>query len=299
MPALAALPAFAVVGILAGVFGVAFNRCLLNTVDLTARFTRQWRFALCIGAGAAAGLVAWFYPLAVGGGHEIAENVLRGQIQVGLIPVLFLLRFVLTIVSYGSGAAGGIFAPLLVLGALLGFGVGHGAHILTPGIAADAGVFAVVGMAAYFTAIVRAPLTGILLITEMTGSYEQMLPLLVSSFCAYGVAEYLRSVPVYEALLERDLRRGGIDNPRGEPIVVEFEVAESAPFAGKRVRELGLPAGCVFVRCYALGREWVPTAETILEPHLRITAVIAPDAENAVSALSQGCSSLGGSRTDE
>jgi CIC family chloride channel protein len=79
-------------------------------------------------------------------------------------------------------------------------------------------------MAAYFTAIVRAPLTGILLITEMTGSYEQMLPLLTSSFCAYVVAEYLRDLPIYEALLERDLERGGFGNGRAQPIVAEFEI---------------------------------------------------------------------------
>jgi H+/Cl- antiporter ClcA len=90
------------------------------------------------------------------------------------IPFLFLLRFGLTISSYGTGAAGGIFAPLLVLGALVGLGLRDIAYGLTPRIASEPGLFAVVGMAAYFTAIVSAPLTGILLITETTGSYEQI-----------------------------------------------------------------------------------------------------------------------------
>ena len=126
--------------------------------------------------------------------------------------------------SYGTGAAGGIFAPLLLLGALLGLGVGRVTQIFMPALAADPGVFAVVGMAAYFTAIVRAPLTGILLISEMTGSYEQMLPLLAASFCAYGVTEYLKDMPIYEALLKRDLARAGISSGHAEPIIVEFEV---------------------------------------------------------------------------
>jgi len=132
-------------------------------------------------------------------------------------------------------------------------------------------------------------LTGILLITEMTGSYEQMLPLLASSFCAYATVEFLKSLPIYEALLEHDLKRGGIGLVRTAPIVVEFEVEDRSPFAGKVVRELGLPEGCVLVRCYALGREWVPTANTRLELHMRITAVIAPEAEGALELLRAGC----------
>jgi CIC family chloride channel protein len=168
-------------------------------------------------------------------------------------------------------------------------GVGHAVHGFLPALAAEPGVFAVVGMAAYFAAIVRAPLTGILLITEMTGSYEQMLPLLAASFCAYAVGEYLRDMPIYEALLQRDLRRDGIGHTHAEPIVVEFEVEPNAPFAGLHVRELGLPAGCVLVRCYVDGREWVPTAFTRLEAHMRVTAVIAPEAERGLEMLQRGC----------
>ncbi|MCK7481090.1 MAG: chloride channel protein [Candidatus Moduliflexus flocculans] len=107
-------------------------------------------------------------------------------------PLFFIIRFLLTTTNYATGAPGGIFAPLLVLGALIGFGVGQIAHNLVPEIVPIPAVFAVVGMAAYFTAIVRAPLTGIMLIIEMTGNYSQMLPLLVSCFlriCGHGVAE--------------------------------------------------------------------------------------------------------------
>jgi CIC family chloride channel protein len=268
---------------------VAFNRGLLGTLNLMARVPRRWSFGICAVVGAAAGLLAWFSPSAVGGGHELAETVLTNSIPLFAIPLLFLVRFGLTLASYGTGAAGGIFAPLLALGALLGLGVGYMIHMFLPALAAEPGVFAVVGMAAYFTAIVRAPLTGILLISEMTGSYEQMLPLLAASFCAYMMAESLRDIPIYEALLERDLSRGGIGANHDQPIVVEFEVELNAPFTGLVVRELGLPAGCVLVRCHADGREWVPTATTRLEAHMRITAVIAPNADGALEILRHGC----------
>ncbi|MGC9084555.1 MAG: chloride channel protein, partial [Anaerolineae bacterium] len=149
--------------------------------------------------------------------------------------------------------------------------------------------FAVVGMAAYFTAIVRAPLTGIMLIVEMTGSYSLMLPLLVGCFFAYAVAEYLKDLPIYEALLERDLRRGGGAPALKNPVVVEFLIEPNSPFEGREIRSLGLPAGCIIVRCADGKREWVPKADTRLEAHMRITVVVAPEASRALEILRQGC----------
>ena len=117
--------------------------------------------------------------------------------------VLVAVRFILTMTSYGCGAAGGIFAPLLVIGALGGLAVGRAAHAITPLWAPQPEIFAVLGMGALFTSIVRAPLTGIVLMIELTGKYDFMLPLLVSCFAAYGVAEAMKDTPIYEALRER------------------------------------------------------------------------------------------------
>jgi CIC family chloride channel protein len=147
-------------------------------------------------------------------------------------------------------------------------------------------------MAAYFAAIVRAPLTGIMLIIEMTGNYSQMLPLLVACFCAYAVAEFLKDLPIYEALLERDLKRGGNKLLLEKPMVVDFTVQMDAPFVGVEVRSLGLPAGCILVRCSDGKREWVPKANTRLEAHLRITAVVSPEASSGLEILRQGCEAI-------
>jgi CIC family chloride channel protein len=176
-----------------------------------------------------------------------------------------------------------------VLGALIGLAIGQIANRVAPGIVPIPAVFAVVGMAAYFTAIVRAPITGIMLIVEMTGNYAQMLPLLISCFCAYAVTEFLNDLPIYEALLERDLTRGGKISPLKEPAVVEFIIQDGAAFVGLEVRSLGLPSGCILVRCSDGKREWVPKASTHLEAHMRITAVIAPDATNGLEILRHGC----------
>jgi CIC family chloride channel protein len=286
-PPLAALPAFAVLGIIAGLFGVAFNRSLILSLDFYGRMKNKTLAAAVMGA--VIGLIGWFAPTAIGNGHPLAEMTLAGKIALSAIPLWFIVRFLLTIFSYGTGVPGGIFAPLLVLGALIGLAVGKVTQIIIPSAVPVPAVFAVVGMAAYFTAIVRAPLTGVVLIIEMTGNYEQMLPLLISCFFAYSVAEYLKDMPIYEVLFERDLLQNK-DHPKSaKPIVMDFTIQEGSPFEGKLVRALGLPAGCILVRCSNGKREWIPKANTRLEANTRITAVIETDASEGIALLRNGC----------
>lgn len=293
VPPLANIPLFIVLGGVTGLLGVAFNQGLLATQNLFGRLPERLRVVAGGVIGATAGLIAWFSPDAVGGGHSLAEQVLAGHFVLAVIPLWFLLRFGLTMFSYGTGAPGGIFAPLLVLGAFIGLAIGEIAHFFAPAAVPQPAVFAVVGMAAYFTAIVRAPLTGIVLILEMTGNYTQMLPLLVSCFSAYAVAEAVKDLPIYEALLERDLLRGGLRPTYKEPIVVEMMVEPGAPFAGKMVKELALPPGCLLVHYREDDHELIPTAHTRLVEHMRITAVIAPEAANALAVLRRGCEATG------
>jgi chloride channel protein, CIC family len=289
MPPLASLPIFALLGVVAGGLGVLFNRGLLFSIKSYARLPTRFVLPAAAVTGGVVGLVGWFSPLLIGSGHPLAETALKGDMLLSAIPIFFALRFLLTTTSYGTGAPGGIFAPLLVLGSLIGLAIGQIANRMAPDIVPIPAVFAVVGMAAYFTAIVRAPLTGIMLIVEMTGNYAQMLPLLVSCFCAYAVAEGLKDLPIYEALLERDLTRGGISSPFKEPVIEELVIQARAPFAGLEVRSLGLPSGCIIIRCSDGKREWIPKASTRLEAHMRITALISPEATNCIEILRNGC----------
>ncbi len=209
IPSLHGLPVAALVGVVAGFGGVAFNRSLLASLDLFDRI-RSWPpFAVGAGAGLVAGFAAWIYPGMSGSGSILSERALAGEIAIRWVLVLIAARFLLTMVSYGSGAAGGIFAPLLVLGSLGGLAVGAAAHAAAPGWAEYPQTFAVIGMGALLTSIVRAPLTGIVLMIELTGKYDFMLPLLVSCFVAYGIAEALGDVPIYEALRLRAGKRAG------------------------------------------------------------------------------------------
>ena len=290
VPELTALPAFLVLGVAAGILGVAFNRALLATLDLFARLKTIKRAALGAGGvGGIVGFVGWFVPNALGGGHHLAETTMAGKIAPALLPAWFAGRFALTMASYGCGAPGGIFAPLLGLGALVGLGVGDMAHALMPLAVPHPEIFAVVGMAAYFTSVVRAPLTGIVLILEMTGNYGQMLPLIVACFAAYLMAEAMGDKPIYEALLERDLRRGGAGAHEAESaVVMEFTIEHGAPFDGKLVRELGLPAGCILINGRDDRGEWVPGGATRIKAEDRLTAVVAPEAHEAVALLRHG-----------
>jgi CIC family chloride channel protein len=123
-----------------------------------------------------------------------------------MIPLAFLLRFVLGAVSYAAGTPGGLFAPMLVLGAQLGLFVGLLSRLVFPGLDVEAGGFAVVGMAAFFTGVVRAPLTGIVLVTEMTANVTLLLPMLAACFVAMLVPTLLRDPPIYDSLREITLR---------------------------------------------------------------------------------------------
>jgi CIC family chloride channel protein len=213
-PDLLQLPAFLVLGLAAGVLGGFFNRSLLGLQKAVGSLRRSkvfWWLAI----GLLAGVLGWLAPEWLGGGQDIVNGVLAGDAALPLqvIAMGFAIRFLLTVASSCSGASCGLFIPVLVLGALLGLGVGTLAQQGLPSVTAEPRLFAVVGMAAYFTAVIRAPLTGVVLIIEMTGNYELILPLFVACFSALVVADALQELPIYEALLELGLNRTPSSRP--------------------------------------------------------------------------------------
>lgn len=288
VPPLTTLPLFLILGVCAGLLGVVFNRTLLGSLRLFER-TRRWPFGLPAAlVGAIVGGIGWFVPEALGGGGPLVQLTLGGKLAIHVAVSLLLLRFLMTMGSYGTGTAGGIFAPLLVLGAQGGLLVGLVGQMAFPSAAGYATSFAVVGMAALFTAIVRAPLTGIVLLLEMTSSYPLMLPLLAACLTAYAVADLLHDRPIYEALLERDLLRSQPQIEGGQATLVELLVEEGAPFDGRRVADLGLPPGCLLVTIQRDDRQEVPSRDTVLRAGDRLTAVVAPSAANGIELLRHG-----------
>lgn len=197
------LPEYLLLGVFAGFLGVAFNFFLVVTLDTFDRLSNWPRGARGAIVGAVAGLLAWQVPSLAGGGESIAQHALLGRIPWNLIAGLLIARFALTMVSYGTGAPGGIFAPLLALGALLGNAFAALDVALT-GRPFHPSEYAIVAMAACFTAIVRSPLTGVVLLLEMTGRWTLILPMMAASVTAYAVPELLGNPPIYDTLRERD-----------------------------------------------------------------------------------------------
>jgi chloride channel protein, CIC family len=157
--------------------------------------------------GAAVGMLAWFAPDMVGGGDRITQQALSGSGTLTMIPLFFLLRLGLGAISYAAATPGGLFAPMLVLGAQIGLFFGILCRFAFPDLDIQPAGFAVVGMAAFFTGVVRAPLTGIVLVIEMTASVTMLLPMLGACFVAMLVPALLRNPPIYDSLREITLQR--------------------------------------------------------------------------------------------
>jgi chloride channel protein, CIC family len=196
-------PLFFALGAVAGLLAVLYNVSLLRTIAVVDGLSRCPVEVRAGVVGAAVGVLAWFAPGLVGGGDMITQRTLAGTEILTLVPFGFVVRFALGAVSYAAGTPGGLFAPLLVLGAQFGLLFGVLCHLAFPALDIQPEAFALVGMAALFTGVVRAPLTGVVLVTEMTASVTMLLPMLGACFAAMLVPTLLRNAPIYDSLRER------------------------------------------------------------------------------------------------
>lgn len=259
-----------VLGVIVGVLGVVFNKTLLRTQDLYAG--QKWvpkRFWIIIPLLVSIGL-GFVLPQVLGGGHElIASLVTAGNFPFIILLALLVGKFLFTMLSFGSGAPGGIFLPLLTIGAVIGniygvllvqffhFGNGFVSN------------FIILAMAGYFTAVVRAPITGTILITEMTGSFNHLLSLALVSIVAYIVADLLGSKPIYESLLEKILRKqggGAVLGDEGAKSILEFTVCMGSLLDGKRIKEIKWPSHCLLVSVKRGKQEVIPKGDTVICP---------------------------------
>jgi len=194
------LPLGLALGLFAGLLGVAYNRAILGALAAAKRLGRWPVEARAAAIGGAVGLLGWFAPDLIGDGDLITQKVLIGTLGGSTLIVYFLVRFGLGPISYAAQTPGGIFAPLLVLGSQSGLLFGQAAHYLFPATASNPLAYAITGTAALFAAVVRAPLTGIILVVELTGSYTQLLPMLAACFTAMLVPTLLGNPPIYDSL---------------------------------------------------------------------------------------------------
>jgi CIC family chloride channel protein len=166
---------------------------------------------LATGALAVLGLYFFHMNGIAGDPYKTLTLALSGTLPLVLMVVFCVLKLLATVSSYSSGGSGGIFAPSLFMGGMLGGAVGYIDVTLLHHSTDAIGAFAVVGMGAVFAGIVRAPMTSVLIVFEMTGGYGLVLPLMIANMTAFALARHWRKLPVYEALLAQD----GIELPHG------------------------------------------------------------------------------------
>ena len=202
---------YAALGIAAALVSVAFTESLLalrkrfNAANKLPVWARPAVGGLVTGVLAASVMLVVHVGGITGGGYDVLTQALSGAFVVKVLLVLGACKLVATVFSYASGGAGGIFAPSLFIGAMLGRRVFGALDVQLFGHDhSEVGAFALVGMGAVFAGIIRAPITSVLIIIEMTAGYGLTLPLMISNMMAYGLARQLRPTPIYEALLEQD-----------------------------------------------------------------------------------------------
>jgi CIC family chloride channel protein len=281
VPPLSALVPIVFLGALAGLAGILFNRALLGVLNLRDK-TKCPRWAAGLAVGALSGLLLVYFPEVSGGGHHLASELLAGQIQAKhmlmLALAVFAVKLAFTALSYGTGVPGGIFAPILVMGAFLGYAFGIVVHSVFPGMSFTEAGFATIGMAAMLSSSVRAPLTGVVLIVEMTAEYKLLYALLVGSFVSYALAELLGDEPIYEALLERDIHAVTEIHPDDDlPEIIEFLVETDSAMDGRRIKDLDVPEGALITSVVRQDRNLVPRGTTQLKAGDTVTAVLDGD----------------------
>jgi CIC family chloride channel protein len=197
---------FLALGAIFGALGVLFNRSIFLFLDFFKSVDKHIYKVVALIA-ALLGLLFYFIPALSGGGYVMIPSVFADSYTLFALLGFFVARFFITSLSYGIGVPGGIFAPMVTLGVIFGAIYAHTISMIAPTLSISPEVFAIVGMGALFSATVRAPLTGVVLVVEMTQEFDLLLPIIISALGASVVAHMLGGRPIYSDLLARSLKK--------------------------------------------------------------------------------------------
>ena len=203
---------YAVLGVAGGFVSVAFTKLLLWMRARFLRFPKKTLWFQPVAGGLTVGMMGWFVPQLLGVGYKHVGEALNGNMALKLMILLLVLKFFAVAASYASGNAGGIFGPSLFLGAMLGGIVGNVANHFLPDYVGTPGAYALVGMGTAFAGIVRAPMTSVVMIFEITRDYAVIVPLMISNLVSFFISSRFQKQPIYEVLAQQD----GIHLPTAE-----------------------------------------------------------------------------------
>lgn len=280
--------AVVLLGVILGILGVLYNKLLDKMQDFFDRFDSKF---ISIGIMLMISFLMMFiYPTVLGSGNDLVKVISDGKFTLIALAILLVAKLFFSTGSFGTGTPGGIFLPLLVIGAITG---GLYSTFLSTAFGVEEYYikgFVIIAMAGFFSAIVRAPITGVILITEMTGNFMTLLSLVAASLVAYVVADLLGGEPVYDQLMHRRQRKkveSGSDTPdhdyltdvysksdkkyvkkrisiRERKVVIDSNIHIGSMMDGHKVMELGLPEGSLIVSVMRDGKEIIPHGSTIL-----------------------------------
>ena len=199
------LMAYAVLGVIGGIASLVFTKALGWLRPLLRRQPANWQLLHPPVAGFLVGCIGYFgLPQIMGAGYETIDQAMHGQFALKLLLLLALFKIIATTLSFSSGTPGGMFAPTLFIGAMLGAAVGAFEHIYFPHFSGPIGSYALVGMGVLFAAFLRAPLTSVFMVLEVSGNYSIIIPVILSNTIAYLLSRALQPVPVFEIFTHQD-----------------------------------------------------------------------------------------------
>lgn len=200
------IPVCIILGIVAGLLGVLFSKVIFFNNKLFDKMSKIPNYFKPAIAGLAVGLIGLVIPYVLGSGNFSVDLLLQHKFSLGLVLIIFIAKFFVTPFCFGSGAAGGIFLPMLMLGSFLGYIVSTVCNSF--GFHTDPIVIAILGMGAFLSAVARTPITAVVMVFEMTGGYSHILPIMLSAAIADLVAEKLNQKPIYASLIVQNSKFG-------------------------------------------------------------------------------------------
>lgn len=269
----------AILGILLGLAGAVYNVVMLKGQAIFHYFKRIPKEIRIAFAFVIAGVLGLVLPEVLAGGHSMIMLIEHERQSIAMLGILLAVKFIFSAISFGSGAPGGIFFPLLILGAYVG-AIFAGLSMNILGLPEDLlPQFIVLGMAGLFAGIVRAPITGIILITEMTGNMHRVLDIAVVSIIAYIVANLLGSKPIYASLLDNILRRQKeLDIEEGkEKVLVRYIVPFDSAICNKKISQISWQKNTLVASIHRDGRTITPKGDTEILPGDELMVLIAKE----------------------
>lgn len=209
---------YILLAIVSGILGVLFSKTIFFFDNLYEKLNKIPNYIKPAIASLIIGIVGIYLPQVLSGGNTVVEVLLNNGFPIVLVLIIFLVKFIMTPLCFGSGAPGGIFLPMLMLGAFLGYVVGYIA--LKFGFDINPSTMAFIGMAAFLSAVARTPITATVMVFEMTGGYESILPIMLVSALSDMTAEKLGQKPIYSKLLLESYRKCS-NNPQLSSKLVE------------------------------------------------------------------------------